>query len=142
MKTAIPLLFLLFGSGCLALGLWYVVRLLRLRQRGVRTVGVIRERTQSPRPDGGSTLRVTIEFLDSAQIKRQAAAGVTTGGISFGSAGSKFEIGDQVPIIYDPAEPNELRIDTFLNSWFGPMVVVAIGLTFLTVSALIIVGTW
>jgi uncharacterized protein DUF3592 len=142
MQAAFPLCFLLFGAGFLALGFFYVTRMLRLGKRGVRTVGIIRERKESPRSEGGSTLNVTVDFEDHAGTRRQVTTPVITGGISFGRSGRNYEIGDQVPIVYDPQRPTELRINTFLNTWLGPIVVITMGLIFVTASVLILTGVW
>jgi hypothetical protein len=99
----------------------------RRRQEGKKFL------TESPAAEPGEheTWIITVEFEDAAGAMRQGTAEV-----SKPRGRQVHEVGDQVPILYDPARPWDLRLPTFLN-WFGPLVVGALGTVFLTVGLLL-----
>jgi hypothetical protein len=47
-----------------------------------------------------------------------------------GSSPPAFEIGEAVSVLYDPVAPQEARIDTFFQLWFGALILGGIGLVF------------
>lgn len=50
-----------------------------------------------------------------------------------GSSPPAFDIGEPVGVLYDPAEPEEARIDSFFQLWFAALVLGGIGLVFATI---------
>ena len=128
------------GIACIgALALF--IRDVRFRQRAIRSVGLVRERhvKSSPDPDGGSMqlVRVAIEYEDESGVRHQATSPIVSGGgISWGRAGQpgaagigppECAVGDRVPILYDPAHPENIRIATAINRWFGIAVMAMVG---------------
>ena len=49
---------------------------------------------------------------------------------SVGSSPAAFDVGESVGVLYDPAAPEEARIDTFFQLWFAPLILGGIGLVF------------
>jgi hypothetical protein len=49
---------------------------------------------------------------------------------SVGSSPAAFDVGEPVAVLYDPAEPEEARIDSFFQLWFAALVLGGIGLVF------------
>ncbi|GAA6151032.1 hypothetical protein NBRC116587_04510 [Pseudoteredinibacter isoporae] len=41
-----------------------------------------------------------------------------------------YDIGEKVPVLYDPTDPMDARIDGFLGLWFGPTLVAGMGTVF------------
>ena len=49
---------------------------------------------------------------------------------SVGSSPAAFEVGEAVAVLYDPADPQDARIDSFFQLWFGPLILGFLGLVF------------
>lgn len=48
----------------------------------------------------------------------------------YGSTTPEYAVGDQISLLVDPAEPGRPEEDSFMNSWFLPMLLGSIGLVF------------
>lgn len=46
---------------------------------------------------------------------------------SVGSSPPRYKEGDSVVILYDPAQPGDVRIHSFFNVWVGPLVLGLLG---------------
>lgn len=53
-----------------------------------------------------------------------------------------YDIGEKVPVLYDPADPMDARIDGFLGLWFGPTLLAGMGTVFALVSLIPAVLYW
>jgi hypothetical protein len=42
-----------------------------------------------------------------------------------------YEVGQQVPVLYNPQNPSQADINAFWNNWLGPIVLLGLGLGFL-----------
>ena len=64
------------------------------------------------------------------RIKFKTASGeiVTVEG-QFFTGTQRFAIGEQVPMVYRVAKPNEARVALFMDNWLGPCVAAFVGLT-------------
>jgi len=51
---------------------------------------------------------------------------------SVGSNPAGFDIGEHVIVLYDPSNPQDARIDSFVQLWFVPLIVGFFGLVFAT----------
>jgi hypothetical protein len=49
---------------------------------------------------------------------------------SIGSSPPAFDVGEVVGVLYDPAEPEEARINSFFQLWFAALILGGIGLVF------------
>jgi len=49
---------------------------------------------------------------------------------SVGSDPPGFDIGERVAVLYDPANPNDARIDAFFQLWFAPLMLGILGTLF------------
>lgn len=54
---------------------------------------------------------------------------------SVGSNPPRHKEGDSVVLLYDPANPDDVRIHSFLNVWVGPLVLGALGVILTLVGA-------
>ncbi|HYC78963.1 MAG TPA: DUF3592 domain-containing protein [Planctomycetota bacterium] len=68
---------------------------------------------------GGVTYRPIVSFQDASGATHVVA---TDAGTS-----ERVVVGETVPILYDPASPDDARIDAFLHLWFLPTALGAIG---------------
>ena len=152
--TAI-LLLVFFGAGVpIFLGaLVSAFRTLRIRSRASHAEGVIVEAKQGERmradlerarAEGRKVYELkrpyssrraptemiwtlTIDFEDATGAKHQAT-------IDAGTRKTPYEVGERVPIWYDPWEPSAIRMDSFAELWGGPLLIGAFG------AALVVVG--
>jgi hypothetical protein len=145
-----PLLCLTVGGFFSALAFPAVVKTLRFRGTAVETVATItaaqrggiwpaieRDRMEGvkalielPETDAGEPEPwiLSVEFEDATGAKRRGFAEV-----SRPAAQRAYEVGDPVPILYEPQRPWDAQTDTFLT-WFGPLLVAGFA------AALLIVG--
>lgn len=67
----------------------------------------------------------------SAQVRFTAKDGSTvTFKESFSSNPAAHQVGDKVKVFYDPGNPQNARIDDFMNTWFLPLLLGGMGLIF------------
>jgi len=59
---------------------------------------------------------------------------------SMGSDPPGFDIGEQVSVLYDPANPNDARIDAFFQLWFAPLMLGILGTFFITAGGGLTIG--
>jgi len=133
------------GAGALA------IQSHRFRQSGVKAVGIVRGRKveTSPEPGGGtmSAVTVTVEFEDNSGSKRQSTTPVITGTSICWKSGPEFNvkrigmpdfaIGDAVTIIYDPDQPEHMRVDSWVERWLWVLVMSIMGVAFIGVGLMI-----
>jgi Protein of unknown function (DUF3592) len=132
---------MLFVSGAIALA----VREIRLQQRGAQAIGVICDRhvTSGRDSDCGSLtcVTVTVEYEDCLGTKQRATAPVVTGGgLGWKRGGGPevklfgppdYAVGDSVAILYDPEQPEEIQVDTWMNRWLWALVMGVMAAAFL-----------
>ena len=103
------------------------VRALRLRSIGVRTTGVITGQRLS------SSMRYA-EFRFNDPLGRPV-----DGTSDFGTMIPQLAPGDEVPVIYDPADPRHARIDTLVHGGLlGAALGIGAGALFLGMGVLFI----
>jgi len=56
---------------------------------------------------------------------------------SIGSNPAGFDIGEHVTILYDPSDPQDARIDSFVQLWFGPLFAGVFGLVLATAGGVV-----
>lgn len=62
---------------------------------------------------------------------------------SAGQSKSTYAIGEEVPILYVPENPQEARINNFAQMWMGPVSIGILGGAFLGIGLLVYgIGTW
>jgi uncharacterized protein DUF3592 len=112
-----PLVLLL---GVLAL-IWAVLAYLvqqRFLNRAVRTTGVV-ESLEVQRTSKSTVYFPIIRFATAA------GASVTARG-NRGSSGHPYQVGQTLPVLYDPDHPDKLEVDKFWTRW--AMVALAVGI--------------
>jgi hypothetical protein len=73
----------------------------------------------------------TIYYPHVRYLTRSGETVEFTGAV--GSSPPAFEIGEAVSVLYDPAAPEEARIDSFFQLWFGAVILGGIGLVFIVI---------
>jgi hypothetical protein len=103
MEAFLPIGMVIAGALTIAFFAAKGARALRLRAIGVRTTGVITEQR----------MRSSVNY---AQFRFADPLGRPVDGASdFGTMIPQLAPGDEVPIIYDPADPSHARIDTLVH---------------------------
>jgi uncharacterized protein DUF3592 len=89
----------------------------RFLKRAVRTTGVV-EGLNVDRTSKGTTYTPVIRFETAAGASVVATA-------NRGSSRSSYQVGQTIPVLYDPANPQKLEVNKFWDRW--TMVAVALG---------------
>lgn len=71
----------------------------------------------------GSTYRPVVEFTASTGSRIEFTGGVASNPPS-------HRVGESVTVLYNPADPQSARIKSFVQLWFGSLLVLALGLLF------------
>jgi hypothetical protein len=106
----------LFGAAALIVGA-PVLRIHRSWSKAIATVTDV-EQFES----GGETVRrVELRFRGSADRDWTATCPVV-------QSVSRYAQGSEVPILFDPRNPSNVRIETFMEFWMPPALVGSVGL--------------
>jgi len=105
------------GVGCLLLGAYLAWTTLSFAREGVRTTGEVVSYIETA--EG--------KFRPRVRFRTEAGSIVTTSG-QLATASKRFEIGAQVPIIYNPEKPtDQARIALFTDNWLGATIALVVG---------------
>jgi hypothetical protein len=120
----IGVIFLAVGAIQLGLGVFFLVRTRRFLRTAVDTTGTIVDLVESSGSEGGTAYSAVVEFgaADGRTIRWKESMS------SNPSVGRK---GDQLPMKYDPADPNNARVAKATRMWFMPGLFGGLGLLFL-----------
>jgi hypothetical protein len=101
---------------------------------------VIRVETTDSGPDGGLSYYPTIEFTTAggeyvqvtpANVRSETAfGGLVTIDRSDDGFDTRYDVGDEVGVYYDPAKPADVVLNDFNRLWTGPLVVGGLGCCF------------
>jgi len=114
LTTTIGLFVMVSSLAPAGLGVYLYLRSARLRRDGVETHGIVID----IRRDGRYSYPV-FEFTDRAGKKHQVRS-------SIGSTDG-YAKGDSVRVLYNPENPAEARIDTFVSMWLAVCVAAGVG---------------
>jgi hypothetical protein len=119
-------IFLLIGLGLLG-GAGYLVLdtrsdIARADTAGGTVIDLIGERDS----DGGTVYYPHVRYVTRSGETVEFTASV-------GSSPPAFDVGEPVSVLYDPAAPQEARIDTFFQLWFGSLILGGTGLVFIVI---------
>jgi Protein of unknown function (DUF3592) len=129
----VALIFLAVGAVQLGLGIFFFVRTRRFRRRAVETTGTIVDLIESSGSEGGTVYQAVVEFqtADGRAIRWQE---------SMASNPPAGQPGEQIPIKYDPANPNKARIAKTFRLWFLSGLLGLLGLLFLGLGVVLTVA--
>ena len=124
----VGLIFLAVGAVQLGLGIFFYVRTRRFLRTAVETTGTIVDLIESRSSEGGTTFQAVVEFqtADGRSIRWQE---------SMASNPPAGQPGEQIPVKYDPANPDKARIAKTFRLWFLSGLLVLLGLVFLAIGA-------
>jgi hypothetical protein len=114
-----------FGALLMAVGAWFMVKGTPLQRRGARTAGrvVALQRERDPVPDAAtgvsnSNYYPVLEFRTAGGEQVQAVA-------RSGGNPAPARVGDDVRVLYDPANPSVADIEAFRGGWLSLLAVLA-----------------
>lgn len=121
-------LLLLFSLACLGLAGWLYIRARTFLEGAVTTVGIVtevlREESVQTDNDGFRTtdtmFRPVVRFSTESGEQIEFASGVSTNPPSYRKGG-------QVPVAYDPSDPQKAKIKSFWLVWGFAVVAAGIG---------------
>jgi hypothetical protein len=124
-EALIPIGLAVSGAAAIVFFFLKAVRALRLRSIGVRTTGVITAQRMS-------------SSMHYAHFRFADPLGRPVDGKSdFGTMFPQLAPGDEVPVIYDPADPSHARIDTLVHGGLlGATIGIGAGALFLVMGVL------
>jgi len=112
-------LLMALGVGCLLLGAWLAWQTHSFARAAVRTTGEVVSYHEIR--DGDET-----RYRPRVRFRTATGEIITTSG-QLAAAAKRFEIGTQVPVVYQPAKPTEARVALFTDNWLGASIAVVIG---------------
>jgi len=119
LDLAARLLFAL-GVGCLLLAGWLAWNTLSFARDAAKTTGEVVSYIENR--DGDD-----IRYRPRIRFKTEAGDIITTSG-QLSAASKRFEIGAQVPVVYQRGKPTEARVALFVDNWLGASLAALIGL--------------
>lgn len=137
MNTVGRIIVPLVGIVFLSLAGWWGWDTWTFVQRGEPATAKIErfeQRTSKKRRSGTSRTRTYYAPVFTFQDTKGASHTVTS---STGSSKPAYKAGDQIRVLYDPADPQKARINTFSDLWLFPVVFGGIGVVCLAVTMLL-----
>ena len=121
------------GALVLAVGLFLIFRLRSFLARAVSTQGQVIDLVSSSTTEGGTTHYPRVEFTGADGTSHSFQHDV-------GSNPPAFDVGESVPVRYDPDDPEKAKIAKVLSLWTEPVLVTAVGIG-LILAGLVVVAT-
>jgi hypothetical protein len=109
----------------------FLFRIIATRRGGVRTRGWVIDNRLNTDSDG-QTYAPVIRFNTQDGGIGQFVSDVYTP--------SAYEVGKQVPIVYQPSKPEQAILDTALGTWVIPTVFLVIGVVFFLLGLIGLLG--
>jgi hypothetical protein len=128
----VGVIFLAIGAVFIALAAFFLERIRRFLRTAVSTEGVVLELIESSGSEGGTVYQAVVQFetADGRTIRWQE---------SMASNPPAGQVGDQVPMKYDPANPQQARVAKTFRLWFLPGLFASLGILFLGIGAILTV---
>ncbi|MFC1737980.1 DUF3592 domain-containing protein [Planctomycetota bacterium] len=100
--------------GVLGLGIYFSIKTNKFLETAVKTKGkvVVMEEDYS---SDDTMYCPTFTFIDNTGKKHRVRS-------SLSSYPPKYEVGDTIPILYDPQNPSNADVDSFSNLWLGSVI--------------------
>lgn len=123
----------LAGLGMLAGAGFMTGNTLKFRAKGVPAEGVVVDLIEKRDSDGSSTYSPEVEFQTPDGESHTYVSGTSSNPPS-------WDRGEKVTLRYDPGNPERVRLDGFMDNWFGPTILGGLGTVFSLVGFGIIVA--
>lgn len=101
--------------------------------RAERANGTIVRLDQEIDGDGGRSYRPIVCYTPAGRTEIEFRSTLV-------SSPSPFKVGDSVIVLYEPNAPERAEIKAFLPLWFPTLICVSLGIAFLTIGCLVLVG--
>ncbi len=119
-------IFLALGAIELVLGIFFYFRTRSFLERAVEVQGTVTGHVESRSSDSGTTYRPTVQYT-SADGQSQEFTD------RMGSSPPSHDVGESVPVKYDPQNPGKARIGTAGRLWLIPVILSSSGVLFLAI---------
>jgi Protein of unknown function (DUF3592) len=122
-------IFLVVGLGLLGGSVYSVLSTREFLSSAVPAEGVVIDlEARWDSDDGGYTYYPRVRFAtESGQLRE------FTGDV--GSSPASFDIGEGVHVLFDPADPADAHIDSFMQLWFVSLILGVLGIVFTAVGS-------
>jgi hypothetical protein len=122
-----PWMYLVIGIGLFGGGIYSFLSTRDFIGEAATTGGVVIDLEREQDADGNDSYYPRVQFETngrSYQFRGQVGSGYGT-----------FKVGEQVEVLYDPADPHHARINSFVQLWFFPLFLGAMGVVFTAIGA-------
>jgi len=130
------------GYAFLACGLIYGVVVFGITSHSVRTTGDIVKFVDVRK---GKLLPLGAGLTDTVKLPvirfRTSSGSILEFIATATSRPSRYTVGEQVPVAYNPANPESSRIDAPWKLWSLPIILVGLGVVFIILGSLVSIGT-
>ena len=127
-------LFLVLGAGLLAVAVWGYVSTRRFVAGAARTTGTViklAERRETDRGRTRTSYAPVVRFVTARGVHGEFPS-------RLGSNPPAYRVGDRVPVLYNPADPREAAIATFLSLWLFTLLFGFVGTVFAGIGAVML----
>jgi hypothetical protein len=127
-----PWVYLVIGIGLFGGGIYSFLSTRDFIGEAATTGGVVIDLERERDADGNDSYYPRVQFETngrSYQFRGQVGSGRGT-----------FKVGEQVEVLYDPADPYHARINSFLQLWFFPLFLGGMGVVFTAIGAAVASG--
>jgi len=121
-------MFCFFGLGMASLDVFLIRDVLRFRAGAAMTAGEVIGFRSSRGSKGGTMYAPIVRFAVPLAEGGSGQSFEITGSVSSSNPG--FDEGDKVDVMFHPDRPGEGRIQSFMEQWFGPLIVGLFALIF------------
>jgi hypothetical protein len=109
---------------------WKTTSFISSARQAVGKIEGYEQKKSTKRSRSGGTRRTTTHrprftFQDDQGREHKVTSSV-------GGSKGAFKVGEEVEVLYDPQNPTDARINTFIQMWLGPLVIGGVGLVFLS----------
>jgi hypothetical protein len=129
----ILILFMLGGAIGLGIGLWLASKTRSLIQRGAQAQGrYVDVQWQSSGVGGESAQYGQIEFQTAqGQLIRFSSR--------LGTLSQRQNLGKIVPVLYDPAAPDQAVVNSFVELWMPAIIFAGVGASWIIVAGIVLI---
>jgi hypothetical protein len=121
-------IFGLVGLVFLTVAFFSVRAELKFRAGAVRVPGTVVDLAPTSGSKGGTLYKPVFEFTDNNDVARRVTGSVASNPPS-------HRRGEAVTVLYQPANPEEAHLDSFMEAWFLPMIFGGLGSVFTAIAA-------
>jgi hypothetical protein len=125
-------MFAIVGAGLLGGAGYWTSRVADFERRAACAEGTVVELVRS---GSGNTYSPRVRYRTYSGAERTYQSSVS-------SSPPRFAVGDRVDVLFDPGNPADVRIRSFLDLWFGPTLLGGLGSIFGAIGAGMLLVRW